>query len=65
MTIKKFFIILLFNLFFFSNSFADIDKIINESIEKEFEDYKESLEKFKNKIDKLKEQELNLSLIHI
>ena len=53
MTIKKFFIILLFNLFFFSNSFADIDKTINESIEKEFEDYKESLEKFKNKIDKL------------
>ena len=59
MTIKKFFIILLFNLFFFSNSFADIDKTINESIEKEFEDYKESLEKFKNKIDKLKEQDLN------
>ena len=59
MTIKKFFIILLFNLFFFSNSFADIDKTISESIEKEFEDYKESLEKFKNKIDKLKEQDLN------
>ena len=59
MTIKKFFIILLFNLFFFSNSFADIDKTINESIEKEFDDYKESLEKFKNKIDKLKEQDLN------
>ena len=59
MTVKKFFIILLFNLFFFSNSFADIDKTINESIEKEFEDYKESLEKFKNKIDKLKEQDLN------
>ena len=59
MTIKKFFIILLFNLFFFSNSFADIDKTINESIEKEFEDYKESLEKFKNKIDKLKEHDLN------
>ena len=59
MTIKKFFIILLFNFFFFSNSFADIDKTINESIEKEFEDYKESLEKFKNKIDKLKEQDLN------
>ena len=59
MTIKKFFIILLFNLFFFSNSFADIDKTINESIEKEFEDYKESLEKFKNSIDKLKEQDLN------
>ena len=59
MTIKKFFIILLFNLFFFSNSFADIDKTINESIEKEFEDYKESLEKFKNQIDKLKEHDLN------
>ena len=59
MTIKKFFIILLFNLFFFSNSFADIDKTISESIEKEFEDYKESLEKFKNSIDKLKEQDLN------
>ena len=63
MTIKKFFIILLFNLFFFSNSFADIDKTINESIEKEFEDYKESLEKFKNNIDKLKEQDLNESKI--
>ena len=59
MNIKKFIIILFFNLFFISSSFADIDKTINEGIEKEFEDYKESLEKFKNKIDKLKEQDLN------
>ena len=59
MNMKKFIIILFFNLFFFSSSFADIDKTINEGIEKEFEDYKESLEKFKNRIDKLKEQDLN------
>jgi hypothetical protein len=59
MSIKKFIIILFFNLFFISSSFADIDKTINEGIEKEFEDYKESLEKFKNRIDKLKEQDLN------
>ena len=56
---KKFILILFFNLFFLSSSFADIDKTINEGIEKEFEDYKESLEKFKNRIDKLKQQDLN------
>ena len=56
---KKFLLIFIFNLFLYSSSFADIDKTINESIEKEFEDYKKSLEKFKNRIDKLKEQELN------
>ena len=35
---KKFLLILFFNFFLFSNSIADIDKIINEGIEKEFED---------------------------
>ena len=63
MNMKKFILILFFNLFFFSSSFADIDKTINEGIEKEFEDYKESLEKFKNKIVKLKEQDLNKAKI--
>ena len=59
MNMKKFILILFFNLFFFSSSFADIDKTINEGIEKEFENYKEGLEKFKNRIDKLKQQDLN------
>ena len=37
-----------------------IEKFVSgPAIEKEFEDYKESLEKFKNSIDKLKEQDLN------
>ena len=58
---KKFLLILFFNLFLFSNSIADIDKIINEGIEKGFEDYKKNLEEFKIKIDKLKEQDLNES----
>ena len=58
---KKFLLILFFNLFLFSNSIADIDKIINEGIEKEFEDYKKNLEKFKIRIDKFKEQDLNES----
>ena len=56
---KKFILILFLNFFLFSNSIADIDKIINESIEKEFEDYKKNLEKFKIRIDKFKEQDLN------
>ena len=56
---KKFLLILFFNLFLLSNSIADVDKIINKSIEKEFEDYKKNLEKFKIRIDKLKEQDLN------
>ena len=56
---KKFFLIFIFNLFLYSSSFADIDKNINEGIEKEFEDYKKSLEKFKNRIDELKQQDLN------
>ena len=59
MTMKKFILILFLNFFLFSNSIADIDKIINESIEKEFEDYKKNLEKFKIRIDKFKEQDLN------
>ena len=59
MTMKKFLLILFFNLFLLSNSIADVDKIINKSIEKEFEDYKKNLEKFKIRIDKLKEQDLN------
>ena len=53
---KKFLLILFLNLFLFNNSIADIDKIINQSIEKEFEDYKKNN---KIKIDKLKEQDLN------
>ncbi len=56
---KKFLLILFLNLFLFNNSIADVDKIINQSIEKEFEDYKKNLEEFKIKIDKLKEQDLN------
>ena len=56
---KKFLLIFIFNLFLYSSSFADIEKTINESIEKEFEDYKKNLEEFKIKIDKLKEQDLN------
>ena len=56
---KKFLLILFFNLFLLSNSIADVDKIINKSIEKEFNDYKKNLEKFKIRIDKLKEQDLN------
>ena len=56
---KKFILILFLNFFLFSNSIADIDKIINEGIEKEFEDYKKNLEKFKIRIDKFKEQDLN------
>ena len=59
MTMKKFLLILFFNLFLLSNSIADVDKIINKSIEKEFNDYKKNLEKFKIRIDKLKEQDLN------
>ena len=56
---KKFLLILFLNLFLFNNSIADVDKIINQRIEKEFEDYKKNLEEFKIKIDKLKEQDLN------
>ena len=40
---KKFLLILFFNLFLLSNSIADVDKIINKSIEKEFNDYKKNI----------------------
>ena len=51
---KKFLLILFLNLFLFNNSIADVDKIINEGIEKEFEDYKKTLKNLKLKLINLK-----------